>query len=198
VVTVNKTAAIRTTIAATRDEPLVFTTGYTCRIAHRIADRPNHFYMTGSMGLASSIGIGIAAATGLTTLVVDGDGSLMMNPVGLLVAGGTDGLPLVHLAMIDSQYASTGGQAVLPDPMPLAAWARAAGYRRVEHVATVGALATVLSRALPACRAPVFVYCQLDEPDNDIPGRVAAPLGSHARRFQAHIRRLIDCERGDA
>lgn len=52
--------------------PVVFSTGYTSRRAAAVADRPNHFYMLGSMGLASAIGLGIAQARGGQTWVVDG------------------------------------------------------------------------------------------------------------------------------
>jgi sulfopyruvate decarboxylase subunit beta len=58
----DKADAISAVIDATPDTPVIFSTGYACRIANSIADRPNYFYMTGSMGLAANIGTGIAAA----------------------------------------------------------------------------------------------------------------------------------------
>jgi thiamine pyrophosphate-dependent acetolactate synthase large subunit-like protein len=67
--------------------------------------------MTGSMGLVASVGTGLALATGLVTVVVDGDGSLLMNPVGLIIAGAAQ-VPLLHLVLDDGQYAWTGGQPV--------------------------------------------------------------------------------------
>lgn len=183
----NKTTAIREVLRATTGEPVIFTTGYACRIANGLADRPGHFYMTGSMGLACSIGIGVAAASGLTTVVVDGDGSLMMNPVGLLMAGDADSLPLLHVVLSDGRYASTGGQAVRPGPDPLPALARAAGYHRVHEVETPGDLAAVLRTELADCGRPVLVHCRLDDPDDPVPGRVDGPLDEHARRFRDHV-----------
>lgn len=89
----NKTAVIRALIEATSTDPIIFTTGYSCRIARNVADRPNHFYMTGSMGLAASIGTGIALSTGRLVVVVDGDGALAMNPGCLLTAGALPTFP---------------------------------------------------------------------------------------------------------
>jgi sulfopyruvate decarboxylase subunit beta len=187
----NKTEAVRALIDASNGEPTVFTTGYACRIARGIEDRPNHFYMTGSMGLASSIGIGIAQQTGRPTIVVDGDGSLLMNPVGLLTAGSLGPLPLVHVVMDDARYASTGGQQVPSAGTDLAALARACGYPRVYEVDHVEALATRLRVELATCTSPVFIRCVLRGEDPPISARVDCDLGAHAARFSGVVRELV-------
>jgi sulfopyruvate decarboxylase subunit beta len=76
---------LRMVIRLAAHTPVVFTTGYTSREAHYLADRPNHFYMTGSMGMAGAIGMGIAASTYTPVVVVDGDGALLMNLSTLLL-----------------------------------------------------------------------------------------------------------------
>lgn len=49
-----------------------------------VGHRPNHFYMQHAMGLASSMGLGIALARPeLPVVVLDGDGSVLMNLGGL-------------------------------------------------------------------------------------------------------------------
>lgn len=188
---VNKTDAVRALIEATGTQPIIFTTGYTSRIARGIADRPNHFYMIGSMGLASSIGIGIAQQTGLTTVVVDGDGSVLMNPVGLLTAGSLDSLPLVHLVLDDGRYASTGGQTVPCPRTDLAALALACGYRKTMEVSDAAALTAALRAELAACHTPVFVRCVLRGEDPPISARVDGDLGWYATRFGDHVRGLL-------
>jgi sulfopyruvate decarboxylase subunit beta len=60
--TMSKTEVIRAVIDVAEAAPIVFTTGYASRIAHAIAPRPSHFYMTGSMGLAAPIAAGVALA----------------------------------------------------------------------------------------------------------------------------------------
>jgi thiamine pyrophosphate-dependent acetolactate synthase large subunit-like protein len=186
----NKTEAVRAVIAATHAEPIVFTTGYASRIAYGIADRPSHFYMTGSMGLASSIGAGVAQVTGTTTIVVDGDGALLMNPVGLLLAGAMPGLPLVHVVLDDGRYASTGGQEVPSTATDLAALARACGYRDVRPAEDASELESLLRTEIAACTAPVFVHCVLADPDEPVTARVGDDLGDHAERFGRHVREL--------
>jgi sulfopyruvate decarboxylase subunit beta len=190
----NKSEAVRAVIAATHAEPIVFTTGYASRIAYGIADRPSHFYMTGSMGLASSIGTGVAQVTGTTTIVVDGDGALLMNPVGLLLAGAMPELPLVHVVLDDGRYASTGGQEVPSTATDLAALARACGYRDVRLAEDASGLESLLRTEIAACTAPVFVHCVLADPDEPVTARVGDDLGDHAERFGRHVRELTGAQ----
>ncbi len=192
----NKTEAVRAVIAASHAEPIIFTTGYASRIAYGIADRPSHFYMTGSMGLASSIGAGVAQVTGTRTIVVDGDGAVLMNPVGLVVAGAMAALPLVHVVLDDGRYASTGGQEVPSNATDLAAMARACGYRDVRRVTDAATLTSVLESLLRTetgtRAAPVFVHCVLSEADQPVTARVGGDLGAHAERFGRHVRALTE------
>jgi sulfopyruvate decarboxylase subunit beta len=184
---VNKTTAVRAIIAATTGEPVVFTTGYSCRIARATDDRPNHFYMTGSMGLASSIGIGVALATRRPTVVVDGDGSLLMNPVGLISAGSLPNLPLLHVVLDDRKYASTGGQEVPSVRADLARWATASGYSRALTTADLDDFTALLHAELSRCTAPVFIRCELSEADGAVPPRIDTDLSLHAARFSTYL-----------
>ncbi|SEM34745.1 thiamine pyrophosphate-dependent enzyme [Streptacidiphilus jiangxiensis] len=183
----NKTAAVQRVIDVFTDEPIVFTTGYSCRIANHIADRANHFYMTGSMGLAASFGIGVALGTGRTAVVVDGDGSLTMNPVGLLVAGSLPELPLIHVVLDDGEYASTGGQRVPSARVDLGSWARDAGYRRSLFAVEADEFEAILRAEAADCRGPVFIHCLLRGEDDPVPGRISVDLADHALAFASHI-----------
>jgi thiamine pyrophosphate-dependent acetolactate synthase large subunit-like protein len=190
---VNKSSAIRAVIEATSDEPIVFTTGYACRIARDVLDRPNHFYMTGSMGLASSIAIGIAEQTGRPTVVVDGDGSLLMNPAGLVTAGAPASLPLVHILLDDGSYASTGGQRVPSSGTDFALLARSFGYSRVKRIERAGDLAATVRTVAATCAAPTFLHCVLTGEDQPVPSRVDGDLAAHAARFGAAVRESLPC-----
>lgn len=189
--TVNKTTAIRSIIKATTEEPVVFSTGYACRIAQGVADRPNHFYMTGSMGLASSIAIGIAQQTDRPTVVVDGDGSLLMNPVGLVTAGASAALPLVHILLDDGRYASTGGQHVPSAKTDFAMLAAACGYSRVSRIDDADELVETLREVMGTCSAPAFIHCLLRGENPPIPPRVAPDLAVHAARFAENVQKSV-------
>jgi sulfopyruvate decarboxylase subunit beta len=187
----DKTEAIAAIIRTTPTTPIVFTTGYACRIANGIADRPNHFYMTGSMGLAANIGTGIAQMLGQTVVVVDGDGSLAMNPSCLLAAGALQGLPLLHIVLDDGAYASTGGQASPTSHIDFGALAESCGYAATYRVASAGDLTRHVSNAvISGCRAPTLLHCVVVADSAGPPPRIEADLADHAQRFGRHLRTL--------
>jgi sulfopyruvate decarboxylase subunit beta len=181
----NKTTAIAAVLTVTTGRPVVFTTGYACRVARHLADRPGHFYMTGSMGLASSIGIGLALTTGRPAVVVDGDGAFLMNPAGPLTAGTVPGLPLVHVLLDDGSYASTGGQDT--PRADFGALARACGYRRVTSTADAAELRDAVEAALADAAGPALVHAVLTGPDDPVPARVDLDLAGHARGFRDFV-----------
>ncbi|MFY1633683.1 thiamine pyrophosphate-dependent enzyme [Solwaraspora sp. WMMB335] len=184
----NKTDAIATVIRETTDEPVIFTTGYSCRIARSIADRANHFYMTGSMGLAANIGIGVALASRRPVVVVDGDGSLTMNPSCLFTAGALPDLRLVHLVLDDRSYESTGGQAVPSERIRFGALALAAGYRDASQTGDVGGLSELLRAGL-RCAGPTFVHCTIDSIQGMTPPpRIEPDLRWLAMRFTEYVK----------
>lgn len=101
-----------------------------------IQDAPNHFYMLGSMGLASSIGLGIALSRPDREVVaIDGDGAVLMN-LGTLVTIADQAPRNLLLVIIDNgAYGSTGGQAsCTARSADLASMARGAGISEVQVV----------------------------------------------------------------
>jgi thiamine pyrophosphate-dependent acetolactate synthase large subunit-like protein len=186
VATVNKTEAIRAVISHTADGPLVFTTGYTCRIAQRAADRENHFYMTGSMGLAASIGLGVGLASGVPVVIVDGDGSIAMNTSALVDIGNVPELPITHLVLDDGRYDSTGGQTVPTANLDLVGLASAVGYRHVERIENLERLNQTLASLDPSAGTR-FVHCVLQPDPNPVPPRVNTALPDVADRFAKYL-----------
>ena len=62
-----------------KNEPTVLANGYISREFFNVTDRKENFYMIGSMGLASAIGLGVALAQPeRRILVFDGDGNVLM------------------------------------------------------------------------------------------------------------------------
>src|SRR5207237_10579299 len=73
-------AAIAAARKAVGREPVIHANGYMCRESFSLGDRPENFYMIGSMGLASAIGLGLSLADRDTpTDDLDGDGNLLMK-----------------------------------------------------------------------------------------------------------------------
>lgn len=107
----NRLEATRILVGCAGDAPIVASLGHPAYDLFAAGDRPSSFYTWGSMGLASSIGLGLAIGRpDLRVFVVDGDGSLLMN-LGSLATIGWDAPPnLVLIVWDNEEYATTGGQ----------------------------------------------------------------------------------------
>jgi thiamine pyrophosphate-dependent acetolactate synthase large subunit-like protein len=99
-------------------------------------DRPQDFLMWNSMGMASSIALGVALARpDLRVIVLDGDGSILMN-LGSLATERTSGVTnLVHIIWDNGGWEITGGQpAGSPFGIDLEAIARGCGFLKTASV----------------------------------------------------------------
>ncbi len=113
-------------------DALVATTGFTGRSLYALGDRPNQLYMVGSMGCASSFGLGLALAQPSRRVVVlDGDGAILMRMGALATLGYERPKNLLHIALDNEVHDSTGAQSTVTHSVDLAAVAAACGYPRV-------------------------------------------------------------------
>jgi len=147
-----------------KEEPLVCTTGFTCRDAQACGDRPGNFYMIGSMGVAASTGLGIALAKPRRRVVVfDGDGSVLMGLGVLAMVGSIKPANLVHVVFDNEVFASTGKQPTYSATVPLDRLAEAAGYAVVRRADSAEGLKREWSR-LRGMEGPIFllVKCRAD------------------------------------
>lgn len=108
---------------------LVATTGYTGRELYAAADRPNHLYMVGSMGCASSLGLGLGLARpDLKVVILDGDGAALMRMGNFATLGSYGGGNITHILLDNQAHESTGGQATVSGNVRFARIAAACGY----------------------------------------------------------------------
>jgi thiamine pyrophosphate-dependent acetolactate synthase large subunit-like protein len=129
-------------------------------------DIPDHLEIVGCMGSASTIGLGIALAQpDRKVIVVDGDGSLLMQLGSLVTIAGGAPPNLYHFVFENGVYETSGSQ-----PLPaegrfdLAQMARAAGYAdslRFEDAAEFAAALPHLLRR----RGPVFISVRTEPED---------------------------------
>jgi sulfopyruvate decarboxylase subunit beta len=117
-----------------------------------IGHRPNFFYLQHAMGLASSMGLGIAITRPeLTVIVLDGDGSLLMNLGGLTTLARYRPRNLVHIVFDNESLLSVGGfPTATSTGSDLAAVAAAAGVPRTETVVTIDEFQRAVDEALAA------------------------------------------------
>jgi thiamine pyrophosphate-dependent acetolactate synthase large subunit-like protein len=99
-------------------------------------DRPSNFYMWNSMGMASSIGLGLALARpDLRVVVLDGDGSLLLNLSSLATEITSGVTNLVHVIWDNGGWEITGGQpAGSPFGVDLETVARGCGFVKTASV----------------------------------------------------------------
>ena len=104
-----------------------------------IGHRPSFFYLQHAMGLASSVGLGIAMSRPeLPVVVLDGDGSLLMNLGGLTTLARYRPRNLVHVVFDNESLLSVGGfPTATSTGSDLAAIARGAGVPRTATVRTI-------------------------------------------------------------
>jgi sulfopyruvate decarboxylase subunit beta len=115
-----------------KNKAIICNMGFPSRELYSILDQESNFYMLGSLGLVSSIGLGIALFTKKQVIVVDGDGSLLMNPNTLFLIGALKPDNLTILCLDNGTYGSTGDQPTLSSyGLKLDELAKACNFQRV-------------------------------------------------------------------
>ncbi len=93
------------------DELVICNLGFPSRELYALRDRSENFYMLGSMGLASSISLGIALSQPRRRVFcLDGDGSLLMNLGSLSTIANCNPPNLILIVLDNGSYGSTGDQ----------------------------------------------------------------------------------------
>jgi thiamine pyrophosphate-dependent acetolactate synthase large subunit-like protein len=146
----NRLEAIGRLVRLLDTEPVIANLGKNTYDLFAAADRPQNFYTWGAMGSVSSIGLGLALARpDLRVVVLDGDGSLLMNLGSLATIALGRPANLVHIVYDTGTYETTGGQAShTAGPTDLAAVGRGAGLSSVETVEDLEQFERVARRAL--------------------------------------------------
>src|SRR5438552_423462 len=127
---------------------------------------PDHLDIVGCMGSASTIALGIALAQPQRkVIIIDGDGSLLMQLGSLVTIAGAAPANLYHFVFENGVYETSGSQ-----PLPgegrfdLAQMAAAAGYADSRRFDAAAEFATALAGLLRQ-RGPVFVSVRTDAED---------------------------------
>ena len=117
-----------------------------------IGHKPNFFYLQHAMGLASSMGLGIALSRpDVTVVVLDGDGSVLMNLGGLTTLARYRPSNLVHIVFDNESLLSVGGfPTATSTGSDIADMAKAAGVPRTATVRTIDEFTIAFTQALAA------------------------------------------------
>jgi sulfopyruvate decarboxylase subunit beta len=157
---------------------------------YSLGHRANFFYLEHAMGLASSVGLGIALARpDQKVVVIDGDGSVLMNLGGLTTLARSRPRNLVHLIFDNETLLSVGGGApggyrwfstATAAGTDLAGIARAAGIPVARSVRELQAFADAASEALRTNE----LSCIVAKVDAEMPASFLMDLHMLENRFE--------------
>lgn len=168
-----------------KDNLVVCNLGVPSKELHNLLPQDSNFYMLGSMGMATPIGLGLAMSTDKRVFVIDGDGSLLMNPGTLATVSLTQPENLVILAVDNASYGSTGNQPTLTGTcVDLELVARGFGFANTGKAASAE---EILEAVGAGGRGPKFVHILAVPGNEKVPN---IPLGALdiKRRFQNAVR----------
>jgi len=140
------------------DEAVISNIGAPSKELYAAKDRDLNFYMLGSLGQASAIGLGVSLKTKRRTFVLDGDGSLLANAATLSTIASQKPENLTVFCLDNGTWGTTGDQ--LTNAYNIAdmeLMAKSLGIENTEKAQTVEELKTLL-RSISEEIGPMFVH----------------------------------------
>ncbi len=165
---------IKQIVKTINDELLISNIGFPSRELYGIKDRPNTFYMSGSMGMATPIGLGLALALEKhdderKVVVIDGDGSLLMN-FGELVTVYAQNPKNLIIALIDNEaYGSTGSQETYTSMINLYNIVKSIGFKEVYHINAKENVEGINMSDYINKKGPIFLHIKTNPGNTDAP-----------------------------
>ena len=186
----NQLEATRILLRHAKDLPIVASLGNPKFDLALAGDRPQNFYLWGGMGLASSVGLGLALAQPARRVIaLKGDGSLLMNLGSLATIAWRAPRNYLLVVWDNASYELTGQQRTATSAgADLAGIALAAGIPRAHRVKSLAELEEALAREL-AQEGPAAIVARVEaarspgRPPKDpvfIKDRFMAALGTAA------------------
>ena len=181
----NRKEAIIIAAKKIKKNHIIAANGYISRDLFSVSDKNSNFYMIGSMGLASSIGLGIAIKNPKKKIFVfDGDGNLLMNFGAITTIGALKQKNLVHFVFDNKSHESTGGQPTHTEQIDIGKIAKAANYV-VFNILTKNELKKILKK-IKKITGPIMLIIKIKKSDH-ISKRVKWTPTQIKNRFMASI-----------
>src|SRR3989344_6394205 len=126
----NRKEAVSIIVKEIGNNPIISANGFISRDLYETCDRDKNFYMIGSMGLASSIGLGVALKNPKVKIFIfDGDGNILMNLGSLTTIGSLQPKNFVHIIFDNNSHESTGGQPTHTNKIKLGDIGKSVNYK---------------------------------------------------------------------
>jgi sulfopyruvate decarboxylase subunit beta len=179
----SRSRAIGAVLELLTDELVVVCNGFPSRETYALRDRPENFYMIGSMGVAPAIGLGVALAQPTRKVVVfDGDGNVLMGMGTLATIGAVKPKNLIHIVFDNEVYGSTGNQPTISQVVRLDQVAKSVGYRNVERVREFDDF-VYEARSMLKQEGPSFLLVKVSELAEDV-GKITIEPPAMTERFR--------------
>jgi sulfopyruvate decarboxylase subunit beta len=169
------------------NELVVCNIGFPSRELYYVKDSSTHFYMLGSMGLASSIGLGLAMSSKRKVAVFDGDGSVLMNLGSLVTIFNQSPSNLILIVLDNECYGSTGSQCTYASNVDLGKVAEAVGFKNRFYFDNLDK--NFNFKEVLNSRGPVFVHVKINPGNADVPVIPLKPIEIRDR-FMNEIKNL--------
>jgi sulfopyruvate decarboxylase subunit beta len=134
-----------------------------------LGDRARNFYMLGSLGLAPSIGLGLALSQRDPVIVINGDGALLFNMGCLATMGRYQPNNLIHVVVDNEAHGATGYQPTATGVGTDLAQVAVACNHRAQSVEDGAGLAWALSGLLARRQSGLIVAKVRDFPAHSAP-----------------------------
>ena len=142
------------------NEIIISANGFISRDLFELKEKKTNFYMIGSMGLASSIGLGVAIKNPKKIIYVfDGDGNILMNLGSLVTIGSLRPKNLIHIVFDNNSHESTGGQPTNSSKVNLEKIAKETHYK-IFIIKSKTKLLSVLSK-IKNLQGPIFLLIKI-------------------------------------
>ena len=165
------------------NQSIISANGFISRDLFEINDRSSNFYMIGSMGLASSIGLGLALKNPKKRFFVfDGDGNILMNLGSLTTIGALKPKNFIHMIFDNSIHESTGSQPTNTNFVSIEKIAKACNYNHTFTVKTKNGFEKIL-RKIKKLKGPIMIVVKIQRSNGEKSARINHEPTEIKKRF---------------
>ena len=165
-------AAISIVVKKIGNHPIISANGFISRDLFEVCDKSSNFYMIGSMGLASSIGLGVALKNPRKSVFIfDGDGNILMNLGSLTTIASQKPKNLIHVVFDNSIHESTGGQPTNSNFVNIEKIAKVCNYNHTFTVKTKNNFLKILHK-IKKLKGPIMIVVKIQQSGGEKSKRV--------------------------
>jgi len=145
------------------NQPIISANGFISRDLFEICDKNSNFYMIGSMGLSSSIGLGLALKNSKKRFFVfDGDGNILMNLGSLTTIGTLKPKNFVHVIFDNSVHESTGSQPTNSNFINIEKIAKTCNYNHTYRVSNKNNFLKIIHK-IKKLKGPIMILVKIQQ-----------------------------------